>query len=151
MNNVYATPHPIDFDALEKDTTIDAFTLSKIVGCLPSEPHWQLKVLGLKEQIEKNTKIICRIIGETLRLCDDIEAAEYTNKEWKRGLRGMARNVERRSWIDTAEFSEQQRNAFDSNSGVMQLSTLAARNEYRKQRRLIAARCKTPGAKELTA
>lgn len=134
--------HPLDFDTLEKGTLIDGEVLYAALECQPDHPHYGLKLVNLCERIESETAIICKIDQERIRLLTDEEACEYTFRMHRRHMRGLGRQIRRRTNIDYNMLTDEQRRMAEFQQRVMVASTQAARQAYRKEMRLLSATSK---------
>jgi hypothetical protein len=104
--------HPLDFDALRKDSVIDQAEIERIFNVRKKQAPdaFQLCQLRLSQDIERNRRdLLVRIQGDSIRIMTDSEANEHTWKEYRRGVRKIAKQARRRSAIASAELPEAER------------------------------------------
>jgi hypothetical protein len=108
-----ATVYPLDFDALEKGSWIEARQIEswpdrdgrpQFIG--REERAYSFRMLRVKDEIEKRTGIRCRADGERLRLMTDAEHLEYQGRESDRYVRGYRRNTRWLQEIDSRNLND---------------------------------------------
>lgn len=94
-----ADKHPLDFEALQKDTWIELADLEKATLRSRHDPFFALNVQALIAKIERKTGILARAEGNTtnmrIRLMTDSEALEYNIREAGRASRKLERCADR--------------------------------------------------------
>jgi hypothetical protein len=139
-----ATKYPLDFDVLEKGSTISREVLEEIFSISATEDPkaYSFKLMALRDQIIQRTGILVRSSNDTLVLMDDEEGADYNFGTFKKGLRGIATSVFRLQLIDPDKLSASSKARFESNSRVMSgtaQATLAAERKQKSLEKLIAS------------
>ena len=132
-----AERYPLDFDALRKDSWLDTHELIHALNVTPADgSKWNFALVGLAEQITRESGILCRIDHDRIRLMSDAEADDYTFRRLEHHTRGLGTTARRRTLIDRHMLDGAQRQIAESRDRVVFSVALAARTELRKQRKL---------------
>lgn len=127
--------HPLDFDALVKDTTISMAQVERIynVRCATSPEAFRLCLLRLKEDIERNrSDLLCRVHGNDIRIMTDAEANDHTWDEYRRGVRKIAKQAKRRCAIDHGKLETADRRVAELRDAHITAQAIMNRRELAK-------------------
>lgn len=72
------TDSPIDYDKLAKGTWIETAQLEAATLSKCTDPSYLVRVLGIRDKVEKKAGILARVDGLRLRLMTDSEALAYS-------------------------------------------------------------------------
>ena len=114
--------------------TIEAETIERIynVSASSAPKAYQLCLFQLRSEIERHTTLLCCQQGETLRIMTDAEAEQHSFKEGKRGVRKIARQVERRARIDYSVLTDGQRRTAETRDSVLTWIAIFGRRELKR-------------------
>lgn len=132
--------HPLDFDGLNKGDRVSVSHCEAALGVLSSHPRYQLRLLALKQQIERELfargkPATLRIEGREIVICDDPEASAYNVRAFRRGVRCSARAHARNMVVDAHQLDAPQRKAHER-ALLVQGTILASISQAKKQLRL---------------
>jgi hypothetical protein len=131
--------HPFDFEALRKGTWIETSELEEATSAQRDDVRFALLVLGVRDQIEKQTGILSRVEGQRLRLMTDGEAMVWTIKQAAEASRKLERSAVRMTEnIDTALLTSTEQVVQEHAQRVITAMALAQRSERQKGARLFA-------------
>lgn len=141
--------YPLDFDSLQKGDTITVEQLEEIIGHNRLTTRYNLGVLNLCERIRRELEdrgkhITTAVIKGALRLLTDEEAAEYTHRQFKVGLRKSARYHQQQLHVVTTNLSEVQRQQHERRI-IINSAMLLAANSKRKELTAIEHKRSVPG------
>lgn len=110
--------YPIDYDALEKGSTISVDELERITGKKSSSYAFALAVLGFVQKLQERLEdrgMECIVVQQKrgLRILTDIEATEYAYAEFEKHSRAMGRNLRRQLSVDPSGFNDTQKEDHD--------------------------------------
>ena len=129
--------YPVDFELLEKGTTIEQPELEKIFSCTPDDKNWGLEMLKLSKLIEINAGILVRKSHNSLVLMADEEAAEYLFEiKFLGGYRRMGAAVRNVGMVNMAQLSATSRASFESRTRIMAGTVQASRTSMQKLKRI---------------
>ena len=158
MNNTDAiTPreHPFATDELNKGSVVDAATVAEGYGVKVDTVRFRLALLQAGEYIERRLAergllVVVAQRKNDLIVLTDAEAALYTAREFRAGLRKAGRNHAKGRTVDRANLPESARNNHDREL-ELQGRTLSAIRTARRTPVAIPTKRATPlppGAKE---
>jgi hypothetical protein len=132
-----AERYPIDYDALKKGDSIGPGRLVEILGVRQTHPRWQLKLLALQQEIERELwdrgkPWTVAIRKGFIAVLTDSEAAEYNRRRFLSAQRSLHRSHRRNSAVDQANLAESERAMHHRAihvEGVQLAAMLAARRE----------------------
>jgi predicted small secreted protein len=106
--------YPFDFDALQKGDLIDAIHIEKVLRLSRGTPAYQLKLMGLKDEVERELMqrgrpVTVKIEKQSLRILTDAEATEYNEARFNHQLRGAKRSFHRQMNVDVSQLTEDQK------------------------------------------
>ena len=131
--------YPVDFEALKKDSWIETVVLTAAFGLSPADgARWNFALVGLVQQIARESEIVARIDHDRIRLMTDTEADEYTYRRVEQHVYGIHRAVCRRALIDRAAMGPEMRLLAERRDRAALGIDLAARGEMRRQRKIEA-------------
>jgi len=112
--------HPIDFDSLQKGDVIPVERLEKITRTKHGTSEYQLAVLDLSKQIEKEkylrgTPVFVVQQNSALRLLTDKEAVPYQQGRYNVGLRAAMRNFTKGQFINRSNLNDKEQKILDRN------------------------------------
>lgn len=122
--------HPLDFSELKKGDTIAAEVLEEITGAKRDDKYFSLKILAIKEQIEKAREEMGQPVkvrslnGDSLIILTDEQAAGHLNNRANGRWRGAAKDVKQLGQVDMRNLNETQRKDHERNI-LIQGQTLA--------------------------
>jgi hypothetical protein len=134
--------HPIDFQALTKDSTIDQAQIERIYNVRKQQAPeaYRLCQLRLSHDIEHNRRdLLCRIQGDGIRIMTDSEANEHTWDEYRRGVRKIAKQARRRTAIDAASLPEGERRVAELRDAHVTAQAIMNRKALAKAKRAMLA------------
>jgi hypothetical protein len=139
MGDTTTALHPFDFERLQKGTWIETIELEAAATCKVTDPSFQLRVLSLRDAIERRTGILSRIEGQRLRLMTDGEALVWTIAQAGDASRKLDRNAERvRSNINHAALTATEQTVHEHATRVLSAMAQAQRQERAKAAQLFA-------------
>jgi hypothetical protein len=114
---------PIDYDSLQKGSTIPAAHLERITGKSRNSSDYALALLKLKNRIE--SELVSRSKDWTLRVhkgeikvCTDAEAATFNHREQERARSAQQRRHMLQLAVDVTELTPDQRLDHERNCEV---------------------------------
>jgi hypothetical protein len=141
---------PIDFEAAQKGDIVPAERLERLTGVKRHEKEYALKVLPIKQQIErglaemnKHMTVIMR--GDDLVLLTDEEASEYNERKSKEHLRGFCRSYVRLRHVDVAGLPDDARRAEHTRRLEVAGAYLVAFKDAQKKLGPVPHKRQTPG------
>lgn len=142
MTSAAVEPFPIDFTKLEKGQTIPADEISRIYGVDSRSPQFSFKVMSLVRQIEDSRRdLVTKQDHGSIRILTDIEASDYLEQRAGVLVGSLRRNASRVGRINTAEFSDAQKQLHSARERMAIGVAMAAEKERRSVlRELIAIR-----------
>ena len=108
---------PIDVTRLVKGQVFTIEALEEIMHATRDDPRWWLKVLSLKQKIERLRAkqglpvLTMRTHKGTLIVCDDGDASGYNRTMGKHGIRRFARASHRNIHVDATKLTDEQAQA----------------------------------------
>lgn len=129
--------YPLDFDVPRKGDTISADILEQATGYAPGSDRYRLACLKVCKHIERAGErrgdlVTVRVIGDTIRILTDAEAATYNPKQFGNGISKTRRAHHRTAQIDASNLTEPERKKLDAHlifqSRVLAGIALGARN-----------------------
>lgn len=127
--------HPIDFDSLKHGDVITVEQIEKIYSMPRTDSGFHFKVLELWGDIERECDLLVRSDGQNLRIMEDLEAEEVTNRRVHKAARSMMRNAKRRAVINRDGFTEEQKRLAETRDSHITAFALFSRKEIAKARR----------------
>ena len=109
--------YPLDVTTLAKGRVFTIEELETIMGIKRDDPRWWLKLLALRQQIEKLRAkldlplLTTRTHRGTLIVCDDGDASVYNRNMGRRGIRRFSRASYRNMAVDVTKLTEEQATA----------------------------------------
>lgn len=109
-----AKRYPFDFEQLEKGQVIAADAIEPIVKCKRDDKEYALKVLALKEEVERAMRELGRPVtiamrGADMHVLSDEDASQYNDRHFVRGLRQCGRSLRRMTEVDVGQLSAERR------------------------------------------
>jgi hypothetical protein len=98
--------YPIDFDLIEKGQCFTMDRLSEIFGrdkFPPGSPQLRMKALNLKQQIEDECLVTCKLNDDGLFVLTDAEAVEHNQSIFKSSQKQMRRRYELNAHVDIGQ------------------------------------------------
>lgn len=136
-------PHPLNFDALQKGDIISAEQIESITQCQRSHRSYQLRVLALKEQIQRELRDRGRVVTiacrkDALHILTDAEAAEYNERAMGEYFRRAGRALYRKIHVDQSQLTDEERKVHQRqievrNRQMQALRKVQVNGEHRKQ------------------
>lgn len=107
-----AREYPIETDGLRKGSVIDAATIEQAFGVRVGTDKFHLAMLQCQEYVERRLAergevVVTRQDKNDIRICTDNEAVDYTEREFRRGIRKMARHFAKQRTIDRANLTDE--------------------------------------------
>ena len=105
---------PWDFDELHKGDSISEVELLKASGLDKYSPQYgfwcmELKTAIMTHKYDMGEPVVVAMVKTALVLLTDIDAAEYTERQFKAHMRAMTRNHGHQLTVDDSHFSEEER------------------------------------------
>lgn len=143
--------YPIDFDTIEKGSNVSPEAIEHAYGLRRTDPKYRLKQLDLRDRIVdelavRGLRVTVKLVGDSLRVLTDEEAARYNPDMFDRSIRGAARAHQRNTHVDPSQLTEEQRARHERNLEV-QGKMLQGVRSARRSAVLTPARRRTPGLK----
>lgn len=147
-----AERYPFDYDAIAKGDVFPRTKIEEIVGVKKQDEGFGLKVMSLcqdimREVADRGLAVIAVSDHGSIRILTDIEAAAYTRRRFKKGIRTMGRAHQQSMLVDMSEFSESDKKghtrAIEVNSRLLQAMT-----RERAVIKLEAHKRQTPGIED---
>ena len=110
---------PLDVTQLAKGQVFTVEELKEIMHTTRDDPRWWLKLLTLRQQIERLRMrqglplLTTRTHKGTLVICDDADASVYNRSMGKRGIRRFARASYHNIAVDMTKLTDDQRMAHE--------------------------------------
>lgn len=106
-----ATRIPLDFDTMDKGSTVPVSTVEAIVGCDRSRADYALGAMRLCQEIgsrlrDRGIHAVVKLDGGAVRVLTDEEAVAYTAQQRDAGFRKMVRAHDSALRIDRTQLSE---------------------------------------------
>jgi hypothetical protein len=136
------TRHPVDFESLEKGTSISREELEEILGVSSDDDKYPFAVMALSVSIERHAGIVCCQEKKTLRLLTDVEADAYTERRLRHHVDGLTRVVNRRLLIDRSSMGGMEQLAAESRDRIATATAIAAQTAMRQHDKIERARMK---------
>lgn len=135
-----AREYPIETDGLHKGSVVDSATIELAFGVKVGTDKFHLAVLQCQEYIERRLAergeiVVTRQDKNDVRICTDSEAAKYTEREFRAGMRKMARHYRKMTTVDRSNLTDEEREAHDRRLEVNG-RTLSAMRSVRKPQAL---------------
>lgn len=148
--------HPLDWEALRKDTWLETVELEKATLASRHDPFFALKVQGLIHKIERKTGILGRAEGSSLgmrvRLMTDSEALEYNIREAGKASRKLERCADRLiDNIDRTRLSDIEQQIHDHARRMIGAMADAQKREKRNNHELFRLLSEKHGHRALSA
>ena len=108
--------YPLDVSRLVKGQVFSIEELEAIMGIKRDSPHWWVKLLNLRQKIERLRAkdglplLTTRTHKGTLVICDDADASVYNRSMGKRGIRRFAKASHRNIHVDATKLTPEQAN-----------------------------------------
>ena len=105
---------PLDVTRLTKGQVLGIEELEQILGTTRDDPRWWLKVLSLRQKIERLRAnqglplLTMRTEHGKLIVCDDSDASQYNRNMGRRGIRRFARASHRNIAVDATKLTEEE-------------------------------------------
>jgi len=104
------TLHPMDFDSLEKGSSISPEELEKITGTKYGTIEYSLGVLSFTQRVEKELEArgLCAVIvirKEHVVVLTDEDASFYTSKRFGQAVRTMYKQYRKKTQIDRTQLT----------------------------------------------
>jgi len=146
---IEATRYPIDYNALEKGSTISVDELERITGKKASSYAFALAVLGFVQDLQERLEdrgLECIVVQQKrgLRILTDIEATEYAYAEFEKHSRAMGRNLRRQLKVDHSGFDEKQKGDHDRRLHKMSFIYSAVKKARREVKHIEIQQPETP-------
>jgi len=133
--------HPIDFDALEKNSFVEGNELRDALGPDAGKPgtkDWDLALMRLVKAIKLARQDLYPCIRKSrVRIMSDAEASAYRFSEWARSHRRQRRLEHDGTRIDTAQLTPEQQRIHDARSQVIAIVNAKLRKSLHKVRRAL--------------
>ena len=128
--------YPLEFDTLNKGDVISTEQLRSIFGKEMLDATFAFAVLGLKDRIEAETDIVCRMGAVGIRLLTDLEADVYTVDQAYVGVKKLVKQAGRRSLIMRDEMTVDEKRAAESRDRMVIGIAAAAKRAMKKAHRI---------------
>jgi hypothetical protein len=129
--------YPIEFAELEKGTTISREVIEQAynISANRDPKGFALKQLALAQMIEsRRPDLLCRSVGDTIRVMSDAESEERTWDRYVGHIRGTARELTRRARINRDGFSDEEKRLSEFRDTHMSGQVLHMRKQLRQHR-----------------
>lgn len=104
---------PLDFDTIKKGDTITEPVCREIIGTAKTEEQYQIGLLGLKQQIERELMqrgivATIKITRKTIEVLTDAQASEYNEARQNYALKSFVTSHRRMLGVDSSKLTGQQ-------------------------------------------
>jgi hypothetical protein len=133
-----AREYPIETDGLSKGSIVDSATIEQAFGVKVGTDAYRFAIMECQAYVERRLAerglvVVTRQEKNDVRICTDPEASKYKDREVRRSVRKMARDVREMSTVDRSKLTDDEREEHDRRLEINGRTVAAIRHVRKPQ------------------